>query len=181
MSDKCPRNVLLSVRVETAVWLFCSSILGSQGLDMHPTNCIFGGKNRILIRFEYSVSSNARRTLVSLDPFQIQKERGPVGEDKMKKMAIHLILLSTRGFQFQSAVVYWKLNQRLKEDEWYSCWRPQLWRKWAHSTSLLHFCSCGEHSLNLDRHHRASTSQVKHHILGSKLSLGWNQRRNILV
>lgn len=66
MSDKCLRSLLHSIGVETAVWLFCANIPGSQESHMHPTSCIFREQKGILIRCKFLIKSKTWRTLIPL-------------------------------------------------------------------------------------------------------------------
>lgn len=187
MSDKCLRSLSHSIGVETAVWLFCSYVLGSQDLHMHPTNCIFWEQKGILIRYEFSITSKTWRTLISsLFKFKITE-----GSEKTRKSVDWF-----NSFWLLGTCI--SISSEIQKDKspatqkrwwwWYSCCRQQLQRKrvcasnQAQCISTTLFCICRMWCcLKLARHHCVSLGQVKHHILGSKLSLGWNQRCNLLL
>lgn len=189
MSDKCLRSLLQSTGVESAVWLFYSCILDSQDFHMHPTNCIFQEQKGILIRYEFSIKFKTWRTLISSFSFFNYSTTG--AEWKQEYLLIDSVLFFTFGdllFNQQRYIKRWNEHSNNNSSMVMMIFLLQataaesfVCLKIKHSVSPPHFSVCRTQCcLKLAHYLCVSLGQGKHNILGSKLSLGWNERWNPL-
>lgn len=107
MSDMCLKSLLHSVGVKTAVWLFCSYVLGWSGFT-HSSPLIESTENkrRILIRCEFSIMSEIWQTLIQTNLLSLNETQ------LEETLLIHSNLLDCFFFYFlfKSSINYQNKN-----------------------------------------------------------------------